>query len=462
LSLARKHAEPISKITYSSIPPEVIDKTKMLIAHCLGSACIGQDEKWTKSAQQTLLDFGIGGSANIWFSSLCGNAIAASYVNGVASQSSGQEDVHRESAAHAGIIVIPAALSLAGALKSSGEKLITAIVAGYEFICRIGRGGSDPEINRRGFRPTTVFGVFGACVAASVLFRLSTEEMISAIGIAGNYCCGVNEWSKAGTDDIFIQNGLCASSGVLAAATVKNGFRGSEYIFEGSDGKSGICNAFGIGRNYLEDSMPFKEDFQMIDVVCKVYPSCLFTQTTARLAEMAIMDGIKAKEIKSGTIWTATKAKEYGNCDNPGPFLGLLQARNSHQYVVSSALIHGEISNKSFADFQNPEIAELAIRFTLESKPEIDEVYPLRQAGEMKLVLNDGQVKKYSAKDAIWLKDTEIWQLAKRNMETRLPRNNVENIINTVDKLEKMEQVNNFTKLLTNSDASHLKNFVID
>ena len=40
-SIARKHAEPISKITYDDLPPEVIEKTKTLLAHCLGSVCIG-------------------------------------------------------------------------------------------------------------------------------------------------------------------------------------------------------------------------------------------------------------------------------------------------------------------------------------------------------------------------------------------------------------------------------------
>ena len=113
--------------------------------------------------------------------------MAAAYANGVAAQSSGQEDVHRESAAHGGIIVIPAALSLAGALESSGKELITAVVAGYEFLCRIGKGGSDPEITRRGFRPSTVFGIFGACVAASKLLGLSAEQMIAAIGCSGEF-----------------------------------------------------------------------------------------------------------------------------------------------------------------------------------------------------------------------------------------------------------------------------------
>ncbi len=448
VSLARKHAEPINRIAYSDLPNEVIEKTKTLIAHCLGSACVGQNEEWTKSAKQTLKELNLSGTANVWFSSYYGNALSAAYANGVAAQSSGQEDVHRESAAHAGIVVIPAALSLAETLGSSGKDLITALVAGYEFVCRIGKGGSDPEITRRGFRPTTVFGIFGACVAASVLFRLSTEKMISAIGIAGNYCCGVNEWAKAGTDDIFIQNGLCASAGILAAATAKNGLKGSEFIFEGSDGASGICNAFGFDKRYLEQAEPFDGGFSIADVVCKASPSCLFTQTTALLAEMAIDDGVKAGDVKSGVIWTATKAKDYGYCNNPGPFEGLIQARNSHQYVAASALKYGEISNQCFTSFQNPEIAELAKRFIVKSNPEIDAVYPDRQAGILELCLYDGRVKKYSAEDARWLADNEIWELARSNMQKWVQPEDVEAITGTLRKLEKLENLQEFTKLL--------------
>ena len=118
---------------------------------------------------------------------------------------------------------------------------------------------------------------------------------------------------------------LARRRGILSAATAKNGLPGSEYIFEGSDGTSGICSAFGFDKHYLEESVPFRGDFSIADVVCKASPSCLFTQTTARVAKMAIEEGVKASDIKSGTIWTATKAKNYGYCNNPGPFVGLIQ-----------------------------------------------------------------------------------------------------------------------------------------
>lgn len=448
ISLAQKQVEPIYRLSYDDLPEEVVAKVKDLIAHCLGSACVGVEETWTRAALETQKEMCAAGSSSLWFTSYKSSAMAAAYVNGVASQSSGQEDVHRESAAHGGIVIIPAAVSLADAVGADGRTLITALVAGYEFLCRIGRGGSDPEITRRGFRPTTVFGVFATCVAAGMLLKLTEEQMVSAIGIAGNYCCGVNEWAKAGTDDIFIQNGLCASAGILAAELAKHGLRGSPYIFEGSDGASGVCSAFGFAPSYLKQVKPFSGDFSVLDVVCKSSPSCLFTQTTARVAELAVKDGIRSGDITSGIIWTATKAKDYGYCNNPGPFLGLIQARNSHQYVAASAIIKGAISNACFTDYRNPEIAELARRLTVQSGPEQDAVYPEYQSGILELHLKNGQVKRYELPDARWLTEDEIWSLFESNLATRLPYEQIRKIRRSLEDLENLENVKDFTELL--------------
>ena len=189
----------------------------------------------------------------------------------------------------------------------SGKDVIEAIVAGYELMCRIGKCSSDPEFNRRGFRPTAIFGVFGSGLTAGRLIGLTKDKLVSVISMAGNFCSGINEWAKAGTDEIFIQNGISSANGVLSASLVKNGISGSEKIFEGSDEISGICNAYGFSKQYLIDAVPFDGIYGISGVVCKKSPSCIFTQTTAQLAEEAAQTGIEFDEIEMGIIKTPTR-----------------------------------------------------------------------------------------------------------------------------------------------------------
>lgn len=446
--LARRHIEPISKMTYRQLPRHVVDRTKLLIAHCLGSACFGLDEVWTKAARGIRQDLGLAGTARIWFTGDKGSALMAAYINGVAAQSSGQEDVHRESAAHGGIVILPTALSLADALGSSGQDLILSLAASYELLCRLGRAGADPEITRRGFRPTTVFGVFATTLAAGILMKLDTDQLVSAVGISGNYCCGVNEWAKAGTDDIFVQNGLCATAGILSAGLAKNGLRGSEYMLEGSDGRSGVGGAFGFAPFYLEAAPVFDGSYSIADVVCKSSPSCLFTQTTARVAELAVRDGVTADQVESGIIWAPRRAKEYGYCDNPGPFKGLIQARNSHQYVAASALVYGSITNAGFMDYQNPAISRLAARLRVEVKPEYDSLFPDKQSGTLELKLLNGQIRSYYLEDSHYLTDNQVWQLYRENLSRRVLVPRIDAISDKLEKLETLSNVQEFTRLL--------------
>ena len=72
------------------------------------------------------------------------------------------------SSLHPAVVTIPAALATAELQGSTGEELLTAIVAGYEVACRLGRALDPQQAYAKGFHPTAVVGPFAAAAATAV------------------------------------------------------------------------------------------------------------------------------------------------------------------------------------------------------------------------------------------------------------------------------------------------------
>ena len=114
----------------------------------------------------------------------------AVFANGVHAHSIELDDTHSASSLHPAVVTIPAALATAELEGASGEDLLTAIVAGYEVACRLGRA-LDPQVAYgKGFHPTAIVGPFAAAAATAKLLGLSAAELANAFGIAGSQAAG--------------------------------------------------------------------------------------------------------------------------------------------------------------------------------------------------------------------------------------------------------------------------------
>ncbi len=99
---------------------------------------------------------------------------------------------------HPGATLLPPGLAGRAERGNSGRELITAVVAGFEVMYRIGCGATKHSNERRGFHGMGTTGLF-APVAAGVLLKLDGERMTNAIGIAGSLAGGLMEFARSGT-----------------------------------------------------------------------------------------------------------------------------------------------------------------------------------------------------------------------------------------------------------------------
>lgn len=143
------------------------------------------------------------------------------------------DDIHLSSGTTPGAIVIPAAVTLAGALGSGGAAAAGAIAAGYDLMTRLGAALDGPTILYRGFWPTYFAAPFAVAAVAARLLGLSKEKCAHALAIALALASpAVGRQSGAGMSR-WLAIGNAARSGVAAALAAQAGFTGDLRLFEG-------------------------------------------------------------------------------------------------------------------------------------------------------------------------------------------------------------------------------------
>ncbi len=145
------------------LPPEVVDKVKALMLHALTSACLGTASPYLKEVVRLAQEeegkpdgatiLGYGGKAS---------RVGAAYANNEILHASGLVDSYRMRT-HPGPVLIPAALANAELERRDGKDVITAVAAGYEFMCRLSYDYTV-TVPARGFQPTSVFCTMGAAL----------------------------------------------------------------------------------------------------------------------------------------------------------------------------------------------------------------------------------------------------------------------------------------------------------
>jgi 2-methylcitrate dehydratase PrpD len=171
-------------------------------------------------------------------------ALSAAMVNGTFSHALDFDDVNLAMPGHPTVAALPAVLALGETKKSSGADVMTAFVAGYELMCRVGLSLQPGHYNVSGFHATATVGCLGAAAASARLMGLDAATTTRAVGIAATQAAGLK--SQFGTDCKPFHAGKAAYNGMLAAKLAARGFTGRDDAIEC---KQGFANAHGPDFN---------------------------------------------------------------------------------------------------------------------------------------------------------------------------------------------------------------------
>ena len=229
----------VADLKFADIPPEVLERAKVLILDFLGSTIRARrDAESTASLLKMLEALALDGKgeSTVFGDGKTWTPAVAALLNGALGHSLDFDDTHAESSLHPSAPVVPAAFAVGEMVGASGRDVLTAIVAGYEVCCRLGNALDPTSHYARGFHPTATAGTYGAAAAAGKLFGLSKDQIISAFGVSGSQAAGSLQFLVNGAWNKRYQVGAAAMNGVIAATLARNDFVGSTKSVEGKHG----------------------------------------------------------------------------------------------------------------------------------------------------------------------------------------------------------------------------------
>ncbi len=393
-SIARQLAGFTRACSLESAPQFVIDRAKLYIIDTLGAIIAGTEEDSSRIIADVASRVGGQGNCTVVGSDHRASVTTAALINGAAGHAVEIDDDHRTSALHPGVAVLPAAFAAAEDCGADGRALLSGVVAGYEVMIRVGnafRGAQD----RVGFHSTGTCGVFGAAAAAGRILGLDTDQLSSALAIAGSQAAGLQEWKSDGSWTKRLHPGRAAESGILSALLAARGYTGPHSVFEGP---YGFLKAYAGGEPYDADLIThgLGIEYQGAETAFKPYACCRFSHQLidAVLDLVAKHDfGVDDVERCQVRIYRSGYNALFEPAARRTRPATVVDAQFSAPYIVAVSIIHGPPLPRHFTSemLSAPDVLRLIDR--IEGVPDdmYEESYPESYPTRVTICLKDGR-----------------------------------------------------------------------
>ena len=392
---ARTLAEFAVGLTYESIPGAAIDRAKTCIIDTVGAMTFGADLPWSRIMVEYVQRTSAPGKGSIVGTPHKARGQLAALANGVLAHAFELDSLCDPSVGvHPGASLTAPGIPVAQAQGRSGKELLTAFVAGFEVMYRIGDAARHSS-EKIGFHAPGLTGVFGGAVVTGLLMKLDVERMTNALGIGGSLCSGLLEFSKSGGGMVKrLHLGRAAEGGALAATLAREGFTGPGSVLEG---KYGFLNVFAKDTDPPRLTRALGDEWHTLKTMLKRY-ACHITAhvpVTAAL-ELKAKHGFEGEEVASVAIATNEKVVSHHNIPEPQD---AMMAQYSVPFCVALALHRDPSDPRVFgeASLNDPSIRNVCRNTTVTEYP--SSKARGRFSTELRVKLKDGRELSTEAHD---------------------------------------------------------------
>ena len=191
ISLSRRLADFAVSLDTGSLPPEVVEKARACLLNGYGMALGSHMTPYAPVARAAALS--MDGLVQAGGATLLGDGrkttiAGAALANSALFHGRAQEDTC--GAAHLGAIMIPLLTAMIEARGWPVERLIPALVAGYE-VGGLLESAYSQKTTPSGLRASPLYGVIAAAAAASRLMGLPADRTAAAISNAASFAGGI-------------------------------------------------------------------------------------------------------------------------------------------------------------------------------------------------------------------------------------------------------------------------------
>ncbi|MGI4939832.1 MAG: MmgE/PrpD family protein [Janthinobacterium lividum] len=366
-TVADRMANFVVSLNQATIPAEVMEKARCCLLYGLGvglcsfstpfAAVSGRAaEALHPPAQQ---------GATIFWSGRRAPVTAAVLANAALLHGRCQEDT--SGTAHLGVMVIPLLLALLETRAIPADRLLPALVAGYE----VG-GHLEATLARltvkAGFRASPIYGVFAATAAACRLLDAPAPVVRSALAHAAAFAGGTLQALGEGSDEWRYQVGLAAEAGLMATELARAGAEGARLAFEGRQG---------FARVFTRDELPaalcerLGADWTILRTTFKPFPVCAHNQSVATAA-LHLRERVDVGQVAS--VEVRIDPYVVPGMLNVGPFGRVSETLMSTAFCAAAALTRGRLDMAELQAFDDPVILDLTARTEVVTTPDV--VFP--------------------------------------------------------------------------------------
>jgi 2-methylcitrate dehydratase PrpD len=371
------------------ISDEALDLAKTIVFDSIGTGLGGYQRDLGKKALRYATTMMPGDEAPLLG---CGDRVSlegAAFANGIMVKILGMDDSHR-SAGHIASQVVPVVLAVGEAYGASGEDMLIASVAAYDFAVRVGRQ-VRPMQRARGLDLKGTLGAISAALAAARCAGFDRELTINTVALAADLASGTEQYVYEGgpcdTKDLIA--GFASRNAVFALRLAEAGFDGPRGAL---DGDYGFFSAFGDGF----DSATFADlgdKFAILGTGFKPHSGCRHTHQAIDAVQAILAEGpLDTTAIEGITLKTYDYATHPIFRVDPNPpsreVAGL-----SIRVSTAVALTKGTAWRHDFAAWDDPEVRRLRNLIDVQVDSEIEARYPELNGCRLQITMADGAVR---------------------------------------------------------------------
>ncbi len=382
-------AKYISSLHFRSLPLSAVEAAKKLLLDYLASYFAGIQNHSVLSKELLSMMKTVGGKeeASVLGEKVKLPLINVALVNGTISHVVELDDGHRIARGHPGVTVMTTALAVGEYIGATGEEMITAIVAGYDIFVRLASSVNPSHLNR-GYHTTGTCGTLASAATAAVLLKLSEEQTVSALGLAGTQSAGLLEVTESGQMAKAFHAGKSAQAGILAAVLAEKDALGPNSILEGI---KGFCRTLSDDCDYQLLVKDLGKKYYIEECYIKLYPSCRHTHSPIdAMLCIRSKNSVNIETIEKIIITTFPTAISFaGKIFHPE---SPEEAKFSIPFSSVVALIKGDFSLNELSDeyFLDQEIFELIKKVEIVSDPDYEKEFPKTKGAQVEIIFSDG------------------------------------------------------------------------
>lgn len=455
----RQLANFAANFKLADVPHDVIARAKAIILDGFGCGLFGANLKWTQILAGVVNRLEpSGGHASVWGRGETASGTNAALLNGTMIQGYELDDANPASI-HSCAAVLPAVIAAAeyvGTSRVDGERLLKAIIAGFEVGPRVGLCMNGNRMLVKGWHTPGIFGPFPAAVAAGIVLGLDGDQFSHAFGIAGPQAAGLMA-TQFGSMVKRMLSAKAAQSGLYAALLAADGFTGVDNIFEEEYG--GYCTTFTqtsdqFDLSALTEGLGTRWETMRISIKRHASVGTNLSALDA-IEELVNETGLKASEVEQITVGMTEDAVRHSYWT---PYLpvGLTAAQMHIGFCIAMKLIDGEVFVDQMVEKNvgRPDLVEFSKRVVaIRSGEREQKGRPFARGADVKVLLRDGRTLNKTVDNFLGsyqrpMDDEQMRTKFRRLASKTLPPENVTELEGTVRNLESVPSVTKLVSIL--------------